>query len=240
VAKFHVNPKTGNTGACKAKNNCPFGGESEHYSTQEEARAAYEGSQEKIKKNWEKAYASTRDLEYKIVTGSKHSGDISYASMEDAKEQLLEGVDMAQDEGSDVVGENYYESLNTLQVDLSSAKSDKEFTAAIDNFYGKVSDVDAEIAQEYIPSLEKTNITRNNLDEGQPLDLTLIEVRDDEDNGSSLYQGLESYKEFLEEDLEDDLDEDELDTIRNATSFEEVADFLPNYASSVDIRKRMP
>jgi hypothetical protein len=160
--------------------------------------------------------------------------------MKDAKEQLLEGVDMAQDEGSDVVGENYYESLNTLQVDLSSAKSNKEFTAAIDNFYGKVSDVDAEIAQEYIPSLEKTNITRNNLDEGQPLDLTLIEVRDEEDNGSSLYQGLESYKEFLEEDLEDDLDEDELDTIRNATSFEEVADFLPNYASSVDIRKRMP
>lgn len=42
---YHVNAK-GETGRCRAKVSCPFGDlESEHYATQEEARAAYEAKQ---------------------------------------------------------------------------------------------------------------------------------------------------------------------------------------------------
>jgi len=44
---FHISPETGNPGACKAKpGNCPFGSVHEHYESKEDARAAYERSQE--------------------------------------------------------------------------------------------------------------------------------------------------------------------------------------------------
>lgn len=42
---FHINPSTGDAGACRAKaGNCPFGGSEEHYGTAAEARTAFEGS----------------------------------------------------------------------------------------------------------------------------------------------------------------------------------------------------
>lgn len=45
MGKFHVN-KAGKTGACSAtKGGCPFGGESDHYSTEAEARQSFEDSQ---------------------------------------------------------------------------------------------------------------------------------------------------------------------------------------------------
>ena len=44
--KFHVNSK-GEAGVCKAQNGgCPFGGEAEHYSSGDEARAAFEAQME--------------------------------------------------------------------------------------------------------------------------------------------------------------------------------------------------
>lgn len=43
MPKFHINPKTGNPGACKAMVSCPYGDlDSDHYGSAEEARAAYE------------------------------------------------------------------------------------------------------------------------------------------------------------------------------------------------------
>lgn len=46
MAKYHVNPETGNTGPCKAtKGQCPFGGEENHYASEKDAREAYEVSQ---------------------------------------------------------------------------------------------------------------------------------------------------------------------------------------------------
>lgn len=45
--KFHVNPKTGNAGACKSvKGKCPFGEADDHFATKPEARVAYEKKQE--------------------------------------------------------------------------------------------------------------------------------------------------------------------------------------------------
>lgn len=41
--KYHVNPKTGSAGKCKAENgNCPFGGEAEHFTSMAAARKAFE------------------------------------------------------------------------------------------------------------------------------------------------------------------------------------------------------
>lgn len=46
MSKYHVNSSTGDTGLCRAeKDQCPFGGESSHYATPEEARAAFESIQ---------------------------------------------------------------------------------------------------------------------------------------------------------------------------------------------------
>jgi GNAT superfamily N-acetyltransferase len=43
MAKYHINPETGNPGICRAKQKCPYGSlETEHYSTLEEARQVYE------------------------------------------------------------------------------------------------------------------------------------------------------------------------------------------------------
>lgn len=43
MAKFHINPGTGNPGSCSAQaGNCPFGNDDEHYTSEEAARAAYE------------------------------------------------------------------------------------------------------------------------------------------------------------------------------------------------------
>lgn len=43
MAKFHINPTSGNPGLCNAaEGNCPYGGPLEHYSTAEDARHAYE------------------------------------------------------------------------------------------------------------------------------------------------------------------------------------------------------
>jgi hypothetical protein len=43
MAKYHINPKTGNPGKCTAKRSCPFGDiDSDHYDSREEAQAAYE------------------------------------------------------------------------------------------------------------------------------------------------------------------------------------------------------
>jgi hypothetical protein len=43
MAKFHINPKTGDPGACSATNGkCPFGGAEDHFTSVEAARAASE------------------------------------------------------------------------------------------------------------------------------------------------------------------------------------------------------
>jgi hypothetical protein len=43
MARYHINPKTGNPGVCHAKNKCPFGDiQSDHYDSKEGARKGYE------------------------------------------------------------------------------------------------------------------------------------------------------------------------------------------------------
>lgn len=46
MAKYHVNPKTGNVGQCRAKHKCKFGGDSFHHETKDSAEKAYETTRE--------------------------------------------------------------------------------------------------------------------------------------------------------------------------------------------------
>jgi len=45
MAKFHINPETGEPGLCKAQKQCPFGGDDAHFTSKEAARTAYEEKQ---------------------------------------------------------------------------------------------------------------------------------------------------------------------------------------------------
>lgn len=42
MSKFHVNPETGEPGICRAKVKCKFGGDSEHFTSEEAARSSFE------------------------------------------------------------------------------------------------------------------------------------------------------------------------------------------------------
>lgn len=42
MTAYHINPKTGNVGQCRAKKSCPFGGKDEHFPDETEARQFYE------------------------------------------------------------------------------------------------------------------------------------------------------------------------------------------------------
>lgn len=44
MARYHINPETGNPGVCRATKQCRFGDHSAHYDSQEAAQAAYEAS----------------------------------------------------------------------------------------------------------------------------------------------------------------------------------------------------
>ncbi len=44
--RYHINPKTGEAGVCRAQHTCPFGGDDAHYSSKAEAQQAYEASQQ--------------------------------------------------------------------------------------------------------------------------------------------------------------------------------------------------
>jgi len=46
--RYHANPKTGKVGRCQASYECPFGTLEAHHSTAEDARAAFERSQEAL------------------------------------------------------------------------------------------------------------------------------------------------------------------------------------------------
>jgi hypothetical protein len=50
MAKYHINPQTGNPGACRAKEKCPFGDTDHHYDSKEAARQAFEASNQSFPK----------------------------------------------------------------------------------------------------------------------------------------------------------------------------------------------
>lgn len=69
---YHINPSTGEAGACRAKKKCPFGGEENHFQDKEEARLLYENEMEKIvtlrngpiRESAATAYALTAPMSY--------------------------------------------------------------------------------------------------------------------------------------------------------------------------------
>lgn len=80
--KYHVNTKTGETGECGAvKGKCPFGSESEHYTSRKAAQAAYEHKMEgatlpAISKTPAEVLAARETLQ-------EHKADLAYMGIAD-------------------------------------------------------------------------------------------------------------------------------------------------------------
>lgn len=76
MARFHLNPETGEPGSCRARKHCPFGGEEIHFSDQKAARENFERTQQLLEEArstkpktspfTDAAFASTLKYEGKI------------------------------------------------------------------------------------------------------------------------------------------------------------------------------
>jgi len=61
--RFHINPTTGDPGACRAEVVCPFGNSDLHYDSREQARKAYENSRETFENYAPFADVTTEELQ---------------------------------------------------------------------------------------------------------------------------------------------------------------------------------
>lgn len=97
MSKFHVNAE-GNPGKCSAEISCPFGGESEHYATQDAAREAYEKkmSSEAVPAASSKNSASDAEVS-KAIYALISSGDDSYLYNSKAAENWAKKTGMKQE-----------------------------------------------------------------------------------------------------------------------------------------------
>lgn len=97
MSKFHVNAE-GNPGKCSAAISCPFGGESEHYATQDAAREAYEAkmASEAIPAASSKGPASDAEVSKAIYELISY-GDDSYLYNEKAAENWAKKTGMKQE-----------------------------------------------------------------------------------------------------------------------------------------------
>src|SRR5579875_3946556 len=86
MARYHINPATGNPGICRARKSCPFGDlDTEHYSSKNEARRAYEK-----KMNLKKVSESRR---LRIEQGKKITVTPEEARLSSATSGRLEAKD---------------------------------------------------------------------------------------------------------------------------------------------------
>lgn len=70
--KFHINPETGNPNKCSAKSgNCPFGSDSEHFESKNEARAHFESknSEQSLKSSKKVVEVSSNPVEPSAANG---------------------------------------------------------------------------------------------------------------------------------------------------------------------------
>ena len=101
MARYHINPETGEPGVCKAtKGGCPFGGESDHYDSPTAAREAFEAGQSSfavvIKKSGEAVNTPPRK-EIKTFDAELHTAlataEDEYGEAEDKQDWLQSKID---------------------------------------------------------------------------------------------------------------------------------------------------
>lgn len=104
MTKYHIVPKTGNPGKCTALIKCPFGDETEHYDSANEARAAYEAKMVENSTNvttldtYEKTFdAYLNGSPQEVTGGMKHFIDKSFADLPKGSKVLELGSGFGRD-----------------------------------------------------------------------------------------------------------------------------------------------
>jgi hypothetical protein len=127
VSKFHVNAE-GNPGKCSAAISCPFGGDSEHYATQDAAREAYEKKMSGEAIPAASSKGSVTDAEVsKAIYELISYGDDSYLYNEKAAENWAKKTGMKQEAFQAAIDQ-----LKKEDADEQAAKEAKRVSKAQD------------------------------------------------------------------------------------------------------------
>lgn len=166
MAKYHINPETGNAGECSAKkDNCPFGADSEHYTTPEAAREAYEKTQEgkaaNVKAAKRPAPLSASDFGFGNIERTDFTGPIAAQFLESSGVlSTIERVDSITPEESEKIvqrradGSAYFSSQNLLRGHKTFSRSERVMTRIAASLLGE----DASINLAYdLGALDQTN-----------------------------------------------------------------------------------
>lgn len=117
MAKFHLNPETGNPGLCKATTgNCPFALDEDHFASQREAQKAYEKIQERFEEFTRNSKVPQYDSAHTLAV-FKGTGDPKF-KMEKLHVDFVKAMNAAAD-GALLVVENG----NVWQKDMMMGKS---------------------------------------------------------------------------------------------------------------------
>lgn len=125
MSKYHVNP-AGEPGPCGANKNCPFGGDSDHYTTKEAAREAYEKnmSAETLPAASKKSAAIDSEVE-KVIDTLVSYGDDSYLYNPKAAENWANKTGMKQETVQAAIDQ-----LKKEDADKLAAKEDQRVAKA--------------------------------------------------------------------------------------------------------------
>lgn len=104
MTKYHISPKTGAPGVCKASTKpCPIGGADEHYSSKQEAQRAYEAQQHAVPSPASKETDADRSFQ-----ALSHEDIKTYLSDEANEEEADEFLDKVYE------GQTFSEDLEAL------------------------------------------------------------------------------------------------------------------------------
>lgn len=102
MARYHVNPETGDPGPCRARKNCPFGGDEIHFDNAARARENYERLQSlihdpkqikpKSSKTTDAAFASDLNYQGKVPRWFKKASSPLQKALFDCEPELLDVI----------------------------------------------------------------------------------------------------------------------------------------------------
>lgn len=115
MPKIHINPETGNPGVCTANIQCRYGASTEHYSSESEARKAYEEKQSSSIPKMSKTFKTPELSE----------------ELHEARE-MIRGI--AQETGDEMEAQGMLPGVTPLNYDPDEDEEDTYYVESIDEF----------------------------------------------------------------------------------------------------------
>lgn len=222
MAKYHIKPDSGEPGACKAKSgNCPFkdadGNETPHFGSRDEAREAFEASQEASLTS-----LTSRKVDKDIMVDTPEWGIPWNENLTNFNEALDEAqrlknegkyvVILKEYSGMDVNNHQAIKDLNKEIAEMETYFKEIDYDSSYGDWEQLESDIDS--AQASMMNIQ----SENRMKHSKPSHIILLEVQDPSITYSSV--GYNSKEEFLEargvsKELTDDYSRFELTAAEN-------------------------